>query len=56
MQTGIKSGFYDVFRHPIQSLLRPENRAVTLVYGSTYIAKNSTENISIYNLWDTAVS
>jgi len=48
----VGDGFKTLFRSPISTFLKLDNRVVFLVYGSTYITKNSMEATSNYQNWN----
>jgi len=48
----VGDGFKTLFRNPINTFLKVDNRVVFLVYGSTYLTKNSMEATSNYQNWN----
>jgi hypothetical protein len=52
MGAALVDGFKTLFRSPISTFLKLDNRAVYIVYSGTYISKNSMEATSNYMSWD----
>ena len=52
ISSAVVDGFKTLFRNPISTFLKLDNRAVFIVYGSTYVTKNSMEAISSYQSWN----
>ena len=49
--SAVADGFKTLFRNPIRTFLKLDNRAVFIVYGSTYVTKNSMDATSAYQGW-----
>ena len=49
--SAVADGFKTLFRNPVRTFLKLDNRAVFIVYGSTYVTKNSMDATSAHQGW-----